>query len=83
MEVARAQDDGKDFNSWRTMAEDNRKALYEIGLWGVPSFSIVDNKTDSRKSLQSYWGQDRLFAIESYYREALKQTKQEQQLASS
>jgi 2-hydroxychromene-2-carboxylate isomerase len=41
--------------NWRTWAEDNRKAMYECGLWGVPSF---------RYGNINCWGQDRLWIIE-------------------
>ncbi|WP_292275778.1 hypothetical protein [Marinobacter sp.] len=36
-------------------AEVNRKAMYDCGLWGVPSF---------RYGTVSCWGQDRLWIIE-------------------
>jgi len=41
--------------SWREWAELNRKAMYDCGLWGVPSF---------RYGTVSCWGQDRLWIIE-------------------
>jgi 2-hydroxychromene-2-carboxylate isomerase len=41
--------------SWRDWAEDNRLAMYECGLWGVPSF---------RYGAVSCWGQDRLWIID-------------------
>ena len=41
--------------SWREWAEVNRKAMYDCGLWGVPSF---------RYGTVSCWGQDRLWIIE-------------------
>jgi 2-hydroxychromene-2-carboxylate isomerase len=44
-----------DDQSWRYWAEDNRQAMYECGLWGVPSF---------RYGAVSCWGQDRLWVIE-------------------
>jgi 2-hydroxychromene-2-carboxylate isomerase len=50
-----------DDESWRDWAEDNRQAMYECGLWGVPSF---------RYGAVSCWGQDRLWVIE----EAIKKT---------
>jgi 2-hydroxychromene-2-carboxylate isomerase len=43
-------------SSWRAVAEDNRTALLELGLWGVPSFHI--------KGCEAHWGQDRLWAVE-------------------
>lgn len=42
--------------SWEAAAEENRKALFEAGLWGVPSFR-VDGKP-------AHWGQDRFWALE-------------------
>ena len=42
--------------SWRTVAETNRQALFEAGLWGAPSFRF--NGGPAR------WGQDRLWALE-------------------
>jgi 2-hydroxychromene-2-carboxylate isomerase len=43
-------------SSWRAVAEDNRAALLDLGLWGVPSFHI--------KGCEAHWGQDRLWAVE-------------------
>lgn len=40
---------------WREWAEENRKAMYDLGLWGVPSFRYGDT---------GCWGQDRLWLIE-------------------
>ena len=40
---------------WRTIAEENRKVLFSLGLWGVPSF---------RYENISAWGQDRFWVIE-------------------
>lgn len=42
--------------SWEAAVEENRKALFEAGLWGVPSFR-VDGKP-------AHWGQDRFWALE-------------------
>ena len=42
-------------DAWRTVAESNRAELFELGLWGVPSFRVRDT---------AVWGQDRLWAIE-------------------
>lgn len=38
-----------------TYAESNRQALFDAGLWGVPSYRIGDFAT---------WGQDRLWMVE-------------------
>lgn len=40
---------------WRRRAEANREALFDIGLWGVPSFCTGE---------LTCWGQDRLWLIE-------------------
>ncbi len=40
---------------WRKVAEENRKELTRLGLWGVPSFKYGDF---------AVWGQDRLWALE-------------------
>ena len=43
-------------DSWRKVAEENREELFALGLWGVPSFRVNQNRP--------HWGQDRLWAIE-------------------
>jgi 2-hydroxychromene-2-carboxylate isomerase len=40
---------------WRAVAEQNREALFALGLWGVPSFKYEDT---------AVWGQDRFWVIE-------------------
>jgi 2-hydroxychromene-2-carboxylate isomerase len=40
---------------WRSVAEQNREALFALGLWGVPSFKFEDT---------AVWGQDRFWVIE-------------------
>jgi len=46
-------------NNWRERVERHRKALYEMQLWGVPSFVLrVNNQRCAT------WGQDRLWVIE-------------------
>lgn len=40
---------------WRQTAEQNREAMFSLGLWGVPSFHVGD---------MAVWGQDRLWAVE-------------------
>ena len=40
---------------WRAAAEQNRQALFALGLWGVPSFKFEDT---------AVWGQDRFWVIE-------------------
>lgn len=43
---------------WEAMLEDNRLSMYASGLWGVPSFRLLD---ETGKSLLALWGQDRLW----------------------
>ncbi|WP_196221162.1 DsbA family protein [Sansalvadorimonas verongulae] len=43
---------------WRQWAEQHRRELYDLGLWGVPSFSYGCG--------QSCWGQDRLWLVERW-----------------
>lgn len=45
---------------WEDFLEDNRLAMYEGGLWGVPSYRLLD-RTD--KPLLEVWGQDRLWLV--------------------
>jgi 2-hydroxychromene-2-carboxylate isomerase len=43
---------------WEELLETNRQAMYEAGLWGVPSFRLLD--TNGQQVL-ALWGQDRLW----------------------
>ena len=43
-------------DGWRAVAEANRAAMFDAGLWGVPSFRVGDRPAQ--------WGQDRLWAVE-------------------
>ncbi|MCB1703448.1 MAG: DsbA family protein [Halioglobus sp.] len=45
---------------WEAALESNRLAMYEAGLWGVPSFRLLD---PSGKELLALWGQDRLWLV--------------------
>ena len=55
-------------NTWEALLEDNRQTMYEAGLWGVPSFRLLD---PSGKPLLSTWGQDRLWLVAHTLRDAL------------
>ena len=44
---------------WRKEAERNREELFDLGLWGVPSFRVAS---------VTAWGQDRLWVLEDEYR---------------
>jgi 2-hydroxychromene-2-carboxylate isomerase len=48
-------------SDWQAMLEDNRQAMYKAGLWGVPSFRLLDN--NSKEQILALWGQDRLWLI--------------------
>jgi len=45
---------------WEDLLEANRLAMYEAGLWGVPSFRLLNGQEDTVLAL---WGQDRLWLI--------------------
>lgn len=45
---------------WEGMLEENRVAMYESGLWGVPSFRLLDG---GGAPVVALWGQDRLWVI--------------------
>lgn len=54
-----------------TLAETNRQALFEAGLWGVPSFRLGDFST---------WGNDRLWMLDELFQR--QSDNQQQQKAS-
>jgi 2-hydroxychromene-2-carboxylate isomerase len=43
---------------WEPLLEQNRLAMYESGLWGVPSFRLLDA---TGREVLALWGQDRLW----------------------
>jgi 2-hydroxychromene-2-carboxylate isomerase len=45
---------------WEEVLETNRLAMYEAGLWGVPSFRLLDS---DGQQLLALWGQDRLWLV--------------------
>lgn len=45
---------------WEDLLEENRQEMYQAGLWGVPSFRLVDA---SGQQLLALWGQDRLWLV--------------------
>ena len=49
---------GKD--GWQQVLEDNRLAMYDSGLWGAPSFRLLDS---DKKPVLALWGQDRLWLL--------------------
>jgi len=56
-------DDAKkhfDDTQWQAVLEDNRRSMYNSGLWGVPSYRLLDR---SGTTLLEAWGQDRLWLV--------------------
>lgn len=43
---------------WEPLLETNRLAMYNAGLWGVPSFRLLD---EAGAQILALWGQDRLW----------------------
>lgn len=43
---------------WEQVLEENRLAMYDAGLWGVPSFRLLD---EQGQQVLALWGQDRLW----------------------
>ncbi len=58
-----------DGESWRPELEENRRALFALGLWGVPSFCL---RRDDGEALYSTWGQDRLWRVEQEIQRLLR-----------
>lgn len=46
--------------AWEAELEANRQAMYEAGLWGVPSFRLLDAQGNQKLAI---WGQDRLWLV--------------------
>jgi 2-hydroxychromene-2-carboxylate isomerase len=47
-------------SGWEDTLENNRLAMYNSGLWGVPSFRLLDA---AGEQILALWGQDRLWLI--------------------
>lgn len=47
-------------SAWEVEMEANRQAMYEMGLWGVPSYRLLDQDGETVLAL---WGQDRLWVV--------------------
>ena len=47
-------------DGWQQALEDNRLAMYDSGLWGAPSFRLLDS---DKKPVMALWGQDRLWLV--------------------
>ncbi len=46
--------------AWENEIEANRRAMYELGLWGVPSYRLIDANGETALAV---WGQDRLWLV--------------------
>ena len=49
-----------DKDDWKVLIEKHREELIQSGLWGVPSFRLLDNNGNE---LFSSWGRDRLWLL--------------------
>jgi 2-hydroxychromene-2-carboxylate isomerase len=49
-----------DNRDWEPRIEENRKAMYGFGSWGVPTFRLLDARGNT---VVWAWGQDRLWLI--------------------
>jgi len=49
-----------DNDDWQDPLENNRRAMYGFGSWGVPSFRLLDARGNT---VAWAWGQDRLWLI--------------------
>ena len=45
---------------WEGLLEANRLSMYDGGLWGVPSYRLIDANGDVQLEI---WGQDRLWLV--------------------
>jgi 2-hydroxychromene-2-carboxylate isomerase len=54
---------------WEDMLEENRLAMYSFGLWGVPSYRLLDPEG---KVLLAVWGQDRLWLVSRTIQDRLR-----------
>ena len=45
---------------WEALLEINRLSMYEGGLWGVPSYRLIDAQGQTHLEI---WGQDRLWLV--------------------
>ena len=56
--------------TWEALLEENRQTMYAAGLWGVPSFRLLN---PAGEALLATWGQDRLWLVAHTLRDALQQ----------
>jgi 2-hydroxychromene-2-carboxylate isomerase len=58
---------------WEEELEANRLRMYEFGLWGVPSFRVLD---EEGRVLLACWGQDRLWLVARVLQDAIRQREE-------
>tara|TARA_R110000772_G_scaffold46687_6_gene106580 strand:- start:14918 stop:16291 length:1374 start_codon:yes stop_codon:yes gene_type:complete len=56
-------------SAWEAILENNRLTMYAAGLWGVPSFRLLDKNGEPVLAL---WGQDRLWLFAHEIQRLLK-----------
>ena len=56
---------------WEDALEENRLAMYDAGLWGVPSFRLLGSDGEQ---LLALWGQDRLWLFAREIQRQLRET---------
>ena len=56
-------------SDWEPVFENNRLAMYDLGLWGVPSYRLLDAKGDTVLAL---WGQERLWVMAAEIQQLLQ-----------
>lgn len=59
--------------TWQLPVESNRRSMYGQGIWGVPSFRLLDR--DGR-TLLSAWGADRLWLVARVIQEHLRSSQE-------
>jgi 2-hydroxychromene-2-carboxylate isomerase len=59
-------------DKWREELEENRRAMLDSGLWGVPSFRIPG---DDGEPAFCTWGQDRIWLVEQELRRRLVRSR--------
>ena len=55
---------------WQQVVEANRKAMYDLGLWGVPSYRLLNQQGEQ---LLALWGQDRLWIMADKIQQTLRE----------
>lgn len=60
-------------SGWEERLEENRRAMYEAGLWGVPSFRLLNAQGEPVLAL---WGQDRLWLFARAIQRELEKRQQ-------